>query len=159
MMGEAVSFALGVLASLLASQVFELIQRSKLKKQAKALEGIWKGYHLVGREIANEPMAGSGEARVESLEWRFSPRSGVLKVSAEDIDIDTGKPRYHSGYIVLDRHLPWTARRIDRYDEQYEVSEQRMILTPDPDVILIFPDNVVASAIYSPHAWRRTGRL
>ena len=40
------------------------------------------------------------------------------------------------------------------------MSEQRMILTADPDVIYVFPDKVVASAIYkSLRLARRTGRL
>jgi hypothetical protein len=159
MIDMAVAFALGVLASLVASHFWELIQRSRLKNQARALEGIWMGYHFVGREIDSKPMAGSGETRVESKEWRFGSRSGVLQVKSEDLDVTSGRPRYHSGYIVLDRHLPWTARRIDRYDEEHEVSEQRMILTADPDVIYIFPDKMVASANYGAHAWRRTRRL
>ena len=120
------------------------------------LEGTWTAYNFDGRDIEKNAMPGAGETIVTSKEGRFSSRSGVLDVQSKDTNKDTGRPRYHSGFIVIDRVLPWMATRIDRYDEEHEVSEQRIVRSTDPDVLYMFPNDSVSSTKYGHHAWRRT---
>ena len=78
MIGWAVSFILGVLTSLLGSQVFELIQRSKLKNKQRNLKVSGRAITLMGEILPASRWL--GPARQGSrVRGRFSPRSGFLK--------------------------------------------------------------------------------
>ena len=154
--GALIGFPFGIVASIAAAYCWELRDRARVKDAAEQLEGTWTAYNFNGRDIEKTPMPGAGETVVTSKEGRFSSRSGVLDVQSKDIDVQTGRPRYHSGHIVIDRILPWTATRIDRYDDEHEVSEQRIVRGTDPDVLYMFPNDSVSSSKYGRHAWRRT---
>jgi hypothetical protein len=154
-LGIWMGFLLGIVASVIVSYFWELRDRLRLYGESGKLVGTWTAYNVTGRMIDKTPMPGAGLTVVTRKSGRFSARAGVLDVQCQDIDVATKAIREHSGQIVLDRFVPWTAMRIDRYDDSSEICEQRLVLATDPDVVYIFPSPTVASMIYTAHAWRR----
>ena len=152
-------FLLGIVASVIVSYFWELRERARLYNESGKLVGTWTAYNVKGRMIEEIPVPGAGLTVVTRKSGRFSARAGVLDVQCQDIDVVTKAIREHSGQIVLDRFVPWTAMRIDRYEDSNEISNRGSFSATDPDVVYIFPSPTVASMIYSPHAWRRGNQI
>lgn len=156
--GLLIGFFLGVVASLLASYLWNLRERWRTYGAARKLVGTWVAYNIHGRAIDATPMPSAGLTVVSSKPHWWTADSGVLDVRSEDIDDSTGRIRKHDGTIVLDPTNPWLATRIDRYADSNEISQQRLEIDPkDCNTVLIFPDPTVSTLgdVYGKHAWRR----
>ena len=158
-LGIWIGFLLGIVAGFVVSYVWELRERLRLYKDSKKLVGSWTAFNVVGRNVEKTPMRGAGLTVATRKGGWFWARAGVLNVEARDIDEANKQVRNHSGHIVLDRFVPWSATRIDRYEDSNELCEQRLILGTDPDVIYVFPSSHIASMTYTPHAWRRSPKI
>ena len=112
---------------------------------------------MTGRTVDTTPMPGAGLTIVSSKRHWWSADSAVLDVRADDIDAASGRKREHHGHIVIDPVFPWLATRIDRYVDSNEISEQRLVIGPDFNIVHVFPVATVATLgdVYGKHAWRR----
>jgi hypothetical protein len=155
LVGAAMGFVLGILASMIANYLWDLKARWRAHRAAGKLVGTWVAYNIHGRAIDATPMLGAGLTVVSSRHW-WAPDSGLLDVQAQDIDPVTAKTREHSGNIVLDPVKPWLATRILRYADSNEIAEQRLEIE-DRNTIYVFPDSNTATLgdVYQRHVWRR----
>ena len=155
--GTLVGFLGGIVASLIATFLWELPARRRAYRAAAKIVGEWEAYNIEGRTVTT-PMKGAGITEVYLQSRWWSPDSGVLGFHSVDIDSSTGRIRKHDGTIVLDPVNPWLATRIDRYADSNEISQQRLEIDPnDCNTVYIFPDPTVATLgdAYGKHAWRR----
>ena len=108
--------------------------------------------------MSQTPTAGSGLTVVTLKSRWWSADAGVLDFESFDIDA-AGKRRPHGGRIVMDPRVPWTATRIDRYEDSHEVAQQHLVISRDPSVVYVFPipSGSTLGNVYRPHAWRKTG--
>ena len=148
---------LGFIASVLANHYWDFRARYLAYKAANRLVGTWVAYNMHGRTVDATPMAGAGLTKVFSKPHWWSANSAVLDVRAEDIDASTGHTRAHEGHIVIDPSFPWLETRIDRYADSNEISEQRLVIGSDFNIVHVFPIATIASLgdVYQKHAWRR----
>lgn len=158
LIGAGLGFFAGIVASVIATYLWELGARYKAYQAARRLVGTWVAYGIEGRRIDTKPMKGAG-LTVVSLEHRWwAADSRILDVRSEDIDDSTGQKRKHDGAIVLNSANPWLAIRMDRYADSNEISQQQLLIDPnDCNTVLVFPDPAVATLgdVYARHAWRR----
>jgi hypothetical protein len=155
--GVLLGFFLGFVANILANHYWELRARYQNYKAAAKLAGTWIAYNMHGRTVDSTPMPGAGPTIVSSKPHWWSDNSAVLDVRAQDVDIPTGRTRDHDGHIVIDPAFPWLATAIVRYADSNEISEQRLVIGPDFNIVYIFPVAGVATLgdVYTKHAWRR----
>ncbi|HEY9140179.1 MAG TPA: hypothetical protein VIN93_04770 [Bryobacteraceae bacterium] len=158
LVGALIGFPLGILASIIAAYLWDLMARFRANRAARKLVGTWGAYNIHDRIIDATPMPGAGLTVVSLNRPWCAADSGVLDVHAQDIDPATGQTREHDGSIVLDPVKPWLATRILRYADSDEVSQQRLeIDLTDWNTVHVFPDATVATLgdVYGKHAWRR----
>lgn len=158
LLGTLVGFPAGIATSVIANYVWDLRSRRRAYIAACKLVGTWEAYKISGRKIEATPMLGAGLTVVSAKPHWWMADSAVLDVRSEDKDEATGQIRKHDGTLVLDPTNPWLARRIDRYADSDEISQQRLEIDPnDPNTVYIFPDPTVATLgdVYGRHAWRR----
>lgn len=163
MVGHMVFWAgvlLGFVASILANHYWDLRARRKAYHAACSLVGTWEAYNIHGRLVDAIPMEGAGLTVVSSKPHWWSDNSAVLNVRAQDINTSTDDVRDHDGYIVFDPAVPWLATRIDRYPDSNEIAQQQLLMTPDSDIVYVFPIATGATLgdVYRKHAWRRVKR-
>jgi hypothetical protein len=147
---------LGFVASILANHYWDLRARYRAYRTAARLVGTWEAYNMHGRKMDTTPMPGAGLTVVSSKPHWWSANSAILDVRAQDIDAN-GHTRDHDGHIVIDPAFPWLATRIDRYADSNEISEQRLVIGQDFNIVYVFPVANVATLgdVYGKHAWRR----
>ena len=148
---------LGFFANILANHCWEFRARYRAYKSAGKLVGTWEAYKMQGRTVNTIPMPGAGLTVISFMTHWWSDDSAVLNVRSQDIDEGTGHTRDHEGHIVIDPAFPWLATRIDRYADSNEISEQRLVIGKDFNIVYVFPVANVATLgdVYEKHAWRR----
>lgn len=129
---------LGFVANIVATKVWELWTRWQAHNAARKFVGRWEGCALKGRSVDTLPMKGAGLTVVSLRHNCLSAKSGVLDVWSEDFG-DDGQARHHEGHIIVDPVTPWLATRIDRYVDSNEIAAQRLVISPDSNIVLCFP--------------------
>jgi len=154
LLGALIGFFLGIVASIIATYLWDLKARWRAHEAGTKLVGTWTAYNIHGRTIDTTPMPRAGPTVVSLNHHWWEADSGVLDVHGQDID----PPREHSGTIVLDPVKPWLASRIYRYADSDEIAQQRLEIDPaSRNTVYVFPDPSVATLgdVYGKHAWRR----
>jgi hypothetical protein len=151
-----IGFLLGGVASHLANHIWETWARLKRHRAARQFVGQWEAYELKNRQLSQHPLSGAGLTTVSLKSKWYSANSGMLDVEASDLDAG-GTERNHKGHIILDPQVPWLARRVARYEDSHEVTEQKLVLGLDPSTVYVFPvpSTSTLGDGYSPHAWKK----
>ncbi len=152
--GSLLGFGAGFVASVLANKYTELAARYRAYRHARRLAGTWEAYKISGRTVDTTPMKGAGLTVVSSKRHWWSVNSAVLDVYSQDLG---DPPRQHDGHIVIDPVSPWLATRIDRYLDSHELSQQRLVIGADFNIVYLFyvADVATLGPVYANHAWRR----
>jgi hypothetical protein len=155
--GALLGFFSGIVTGIVASYVWDLRARWLAYKAAGKLVGTWVAYNMHGRTVDIAPMPGAGSTVISSKHHWWSANSAILDIHAQDIDASTGHIRDHDGHIVIDPAFPWLATRITRYADSDEISEQRLVIGRDFNVVYVFPVATVATLgdVFGNHALRR----
>jgi len=132
-------FGIGVLAGVIGSYLWDIRARYLAHENARKLAGTWVAYDIHGRAIDAIPMPGAGVTVISSRPRRWTADSAVLDVRGQDAGPSSGHARVHGGHIVLDTVIPGRATRTVRYDDSDEISEQRLEISPDSQIIYVFP--------------------
>ena len=155
--GTLLGFVAGIIAGILMSDHWKLRTRYRAYKAAGKLVGTWVAYNMHGQTVENTPMPGAGLIVISSKPHWWSANSAVLDVCAQDIDPSPDRTRDHEDHIVIDPAFPWLATRIDRHTDSNDISEQRLAISPDFNIVCVFPILTIATGrdAYRKHAWRR----
>ncbi len=97
---------LKILIGFASAKIWQLYTRSRAHRAATALVGDWKAYEADGSE-----MEGAGNTKIRSAESQFREGSHLLSVEG----FDRSSNRTHHGFIAIDPHYPWRAKRIVEY--------------------------------------------
>ena len=141
-----VTAALGLFIGLLANKVTEYWARFRSYLVARKLKGKWTAHNMMdGRHVDRQTrMHGAGLTEIKPRSWwkACCSDSHVLDVSGED----TSDGRHHGGPLVIDPVCSWFATRIVLYSAPSdEISEQRIVISPDRKTLYVFPVATVAT--------------
>jgi hypothetical protein len=140
-MSSLAEFLLGVVAGVVASQLWEFITRWRLHRVASGLEGVWTAHEMLdGRTVDRARlMENAWPTVMKAKRFPFSADSHILDIRAADTSTTTGLRRPHSGYLVVDRVAPWRATRIVFYGDSDEAFEQRILISLDGRTLHVLP--------------------
>jgi hypothetical protein len=132
-----VTAAIGLFLGLLANKVTEYWARLQSYLVARRLKGKWTAHNMTdGRHVDRQTPMHDRLTKIEPRPWYKAccSDSHILDVSAEDPD-----GRQHSGPLVIDPVCSWFATRIVLYSAMDEISEQRVMISPDRETLYVFP--------------------
>lgn len=128
---------IGLLIGLLANKGTEYWARFRSYRVATRLKGKWTAHNMTdGRHVNRQTRMHDRLTKIEPRPWYRAccSDSHILDVSAEDPD-----GRHHSGPLVIDPVCSWFATRIVLYSAMDEISEQRVMISPDRKTLYVFP--------------------
>lgn len=150
--GALIGFFAGIVASIVANKIWELVTRLRAHGIAKRLAGEWTEHNMDGRNVGRQTEEpGAGLTLISAKPWwrAWVADSHVLDVSA----IDRDSKRRHDGPLVVDPLCPRLATRIVLYADSDEISEQRIVIIRDFNTLYVFPVDTVATL--GPSAYHR----
>ena len=147
----------GFLIGLFTNKVTEYWARFQSYRVARRLKGKWTAHNMTdGRHVNRQTRMHDRLTEIKPRPWfkACSSDSRILDVSAEDPD-----GRQHSGPLVIDSVCSWFATRIVLYSAMDEISEQRIVISPDRKTLYAFPVATVSTLGpgYSIHALCKKG--
>lgn len=149
------SGALGFFLGLAANKTSERWTLYRAHRDARRLAGEWVAHNYKpedDRFIDPQPMPHAGLTVISAKSW-WSTNSHVLDVHAQDIE-SNGQVKDHNGFLAIDPMCPWRAIRTIRYVGSDLITEQRIEISGDGDVLYVFDKS--ADGRYSKkHALRR----
>jgi len=140
----------GLLLGLLANKLTEYWARFRSYLVARKLQGKWTPHNMTdGQHINRQTPMHHRLTDIKPRPWwrAFCSDSHILDVSAEDPD-----GRKHGGSLVIDPVCSWFGTRIVLYSAMDEISEQRIVISPDRETLYVFPVPTVATL--GPEAYR-----